>query len=113
MQLKADSPLIMANAVLPAEETTSTPVIMSITQNQLPIAAQSLSTSSNSIVVSVPLTATSLPNTVQSTITSASTLYQQLQQSMITSAANADGKTSVIPNSDQYSVEETPSKRSR
>ncbi|XP_043483958.1 protein AF-10 [Leptopilina heterotoma] len=112
-KLRTDSPLVLANAVLSTEETTSTPVIMSITQNQLPIATQSLSTSSNSIVVSVPLTATSLPNTVQSTITSASTLYQQLQQSMITSAANADGKTNAIPNTDQYSVEETPSKRSR
>lgn len=104
---------MQTNAVLSTEELTTTPVIMSITKSQLPIVTQSLSASSNSIVVSVPLAATSLPNTVQSTITSASTLYQQLQQSMITSAVNVDGKTSLIPTTDLYSVEEAPSKRSR
>ena len=86
---------------------------MSTTQSQLSVVTQSLNTTLNSIVVSVPLTATSLPNFVQSTIISAPTLYQQLQQSMVTTAVSLETRTSVMSNADQSSVEEMPSKVSR
>ena len=67
---------------------------------------QSFNTSSNSIVVSVPLTATSLPNSVQSTVTSAPTLYQQLQQSLITTAVNLETRKSAMPSVENYSAAE-------
>lgn len=100
------------NAPLLLEEATTIPISMSITQLQTSVLTQSFSTTSNSIVVSVPLTATSLPNAAESTVTSSPTLYQQLQQSLVTTAVSLETRTSVIPNVDQYAEEEALSKRS-
>ncbi|XP_070157143.1 protein AF-10 [Polyergus mexicanus] len=97
-----------------AIEATTTPVIMTVTQSQSSsIVTQSPTTTSNSIVVSVPLTATSLANTVQSVVTSAPTIYQQLQQSIITTAANAELRSSAMVTTERFAVEEAPTKRSR
>lgn len=84
---------------------------MAVTQSQSSVVTQSPTTTSNSIVVSVPLTATSLSNTVQSVVTSAPTLYQQLQQSIITTAATTEPRA--MSNSERFMSEEAPVKRSR
>lgn len=111
-KLKVESPIQSSNTPVTTEVTT-TPVIMAVTQSQSSIVTQSPTTTSNSIVVSVPLTATSLSSTVQSVVTSAPTLYQQLQQSIITTAAATEARTSVMSNSERFITEETPAKRSR
>ncbi|XP_033327511.2 coiled coil domain containing protein Alhambra isoform X4 [Megalopta genalis] len=112
-KLKVESPIQLTSSTPVSTEATTTPVIMAVTQSQSSIVTHSPTTTSNSIVVSVPLTATSLPNTVQSVVTSAPTLYQQLQQSIITTAAAMEPRTSAMPNSDRFSTEEAPVKRSR
>ncbi|XP_078041762.1 coiled coil domain containing protein Alhambra isoform X3 [Augochlora pura] len=112
-KLKVESPIQLTSSTPVSTEATTTPVIMAVTQSQSSIVTHSPTTTSNSIVVSVPLTATSLPNTVQSVVTSAPTLYQQLQQSIITTAAAMEPRTSAIPDSERFSTEEAPVKRSR
>ncbi|KOX73395.1 Protein AF-10 [Melipona quadrifasciata] len=109
---KVESPMQSSSTPVTTEVTT-TPVIMAVTQSQSSIVTQSPTTTSNSIVVSVPLTATSLSSTVQSVVTSAPTLYQQLQQSIITTAATTESRTSVMSNSERFIAEEAPIKRSR
>ncbi|XP_046742655.1 protein AF-10-like isoform X1 [Diprion similis] len=106
---KIESPSVQSSLHPPitTETTTTTPVITLITQAQPSVPAQSPTTTSNSIVVSVPLTATSLPSSVQSVVTSAPTLYQQIQQSVVTTAATNDSKRSPIP------ADDMPTKRSR
>ncbi|XP_029050847.1 protein AF-10 isoform X2 [Osmia bicornis bicornis] len=111
-KLKVESPIQSSNTPVTTEATT-TPVIMTVTQSQSSTIAQSPTTTSNSIVVSVPLTATSLSNTVQSVVTSAPTLYQQLQQSIITTAANMEARANAVSNSERFVNEEAPAKRSR
>ncbi|KAH0953377.1 hypothetical protein HN011_004746 [Eciton burchellii] len=109
---KVESP-IQSSLIIPVTtEATTTPVIITMTQSQSSIVTQSPTTTSNSIVVSVPLTATSLPSTVQSVVTSAPTLYQ-VQQSIITTAASNEPRSSAIPNNERFAVEETSLKRSR
>ncbi|XP_076684729.1 coiled coil domain containing protein Alhambra isoform X5 [Andrena cerasifolii] len=110
--LKVESP-IQSSSTPVTTEVTTTPVIMAVTQPQSSLVTQSPTTTSNSIVVSVPLTATSLPGAVQSVVTSAPTLYQQLQQSIITTAATAEPRTSAMPSSERFETEEGPAKRSR
>lgn len=112
-KLKVESPIQSSSNTPVTTEVTTTPVIMAVTQSQSSIVTQSPTTTSNSIVVSVPLTATSLSSTVQSVVTSAPTLYQQLQQSIITTAAATEARTSVMSNSERFITEETPAKRSR
>ncbi|XP_076624133.1 coiled coil domain containing protein Alhambra isoform X1 [Colletes latitarsis] len=112
-KLKVESPIQSLSNTPVSTESTTTPVIMAVTQSQSSIVTQSPTTTSNSIVVSVPLTATSLPNTVQSVVTSAPTLYQQLQQSIITTAATAELRSSAMLNSERFTPEEAPAKRSR
>ncbi|XP_076684726.1 coiled coil domain containing protein Alhambra isoform X2 [Andrena cerasifolii] len=111
-KLKVESP-IQSSSTPVTTEVTTTPVIMAVTQPQSSLVTQSPTTTSNSIVVSVPLTATSLPGAVQSVVTSAPTLYQQLQQSIITTAATAEPRTSAMPSSERFETEEGPAKRSR
>ncbi|XP_043796734.1 protein AF-10 isoform X2 [Apis laboriosa] len=110
---KVESPIQSSSNTPVTTEVTTTPVIMAVTQSQSSIVTQSPTTTSNSIVVSVPLTATSLSSTVQSVVTSAPTLYQQLQQSIITTAAATEARTSAMSNSERFITEETPAKRSR
>lgn len=86
---------------------------MAVTPSQPSVVTQSPTTTSNSIVVSVPLTATALPNTVQSVVTSAPTLYQQLQQSIISTAVTTEPRTSAVSGSERFATEEAPAKRSR
>ncbi|XP_071874635.1 coiled coil domain containing protein Alhambra isoform X2 [Bombus fervidus] len=112
-KLKVESPIQSSSSIPITTEVTTTPVIMAITQSQSSVVTQSPTTTSNSIVVSVPLTATSLSNTVQSVVTSAPTLYQQLQQSIITTAATTEPRTSAMSNSERFISEEAPVKRSR
>ncbi|XP_076300499.1 coiled coil domain containing protein Alhambra isoform X4 [Lasioglossum baleicum] len=112
-KLKVESPIQSSSSTPVSTEATTTPVIMAVTQSQSSIVTHSPTTTSNSIVVSVPLTATSLPSTVQSVVTSAPTLYQQLQQSIITTAAAIEPRTSAVPNSERFNTEEAPVKRSR
>ncbi|XP_043523434.1 protein AF-10-like isoform X1 [Frieseomelitta varia] len=112
-KLKVESPLQSSSSTPVTTEVTTTPVIMAVTQSQSSIVTQSPTTTSNSIVVSVPLTATSLSSTVQSVVTSAPTLYQQLQQSIITTAATTQSRTSAMSNSERFIAEEAPIKRSR
>ncbi|XP_012342628.1 protein AF-10-like isoform X1 [Apis florea] len=112
-KLKVESPIQSSSNTPVATEVTTTPVIMAVTQSQSSIVTQSPTTTSNSIVVSVPLTATSLSSTVQSVVTSAPTLYQQLQQSIITTAAATEARTNAMSNSERFITEETPAKRSR
>ncbi|CAL7942147.1 unnamed protein product [Xylocopa violacea] len=112
-KLKVESPIQSSSNTPVTTEATTTPVIMTVTQSQSSVVTQSPITTSNSIVVSVPLTATSLSNTVQSVVTSAPTLYQQLQQSIITTAAMTEPRTSAMPNSERFATEEAPAKRSR
>ncbi|XP_033212743.1 protein AF-10-like isoform X2 [Belonocnema kinseyi] len=114
-KLKSDDSPIQSipSAPLLLDEATTIPISMSITQLQTSVLTQSFSTMSNSIVVSVPLTATSLPNFEESTVRSSPTLYQQLQQSLVTAAVSLETRTSVIPNVDQYAEEEVLSKLSR
>ncbi|XP_032667165.1 protein AF-10-like isoform X2 [Odontomachus brunneus] len=109
-KVKVESPIQSSSSTPIATETSVTPVIMAVTQSQSLILTQSPTTSSNSIVVSVPLTATSL-STVQSMVTSAPTLYQQLQQSIITTAANTEPRSSAT--AERFPTEEMPVKRSR
>ncbi|XP_012265590.2 protein AF-10 isoform X2 [Athalia rosae] len=105
---KVESLAVQSSSHLPVTtEATTTPVITLVTQAQPSVPTQSPTTTSNSIVVSVPLTATSLPCSVQSVVTSAPTLYQQLQQSVVTTAATNDSKQSPVP------AESMPAKRSR
>ncbi|XP_017877281.1 protein AF-10-like isoform X2 [Ceratina calcarata] len=112
-KLKVESPVQSSPTTPVSSETTTAPVIMSMTQSQSMV-TQSPTTTSNSIVVSVPLTATSLPNTSQSVVTSAPTLYQQLQQSIITTAATTQPRSSITPTSERFTTaEEAPAKRSR
>ncbi|XP_015430459.1 PREDICTED: protein AF-10-like isoform X2 [Dufourea novaeangliae] len=108
-KLKVESPIQSSSNTPVSTEATTTPVIMAVTQSQSSVVTQSPTTTSNSIVVSVPLTATSLPSTVQSVVTSAPTLYQQLQQSIITTAAATEPRSSAMPNP----AEDAPAKRSR
>ena len=115
---KVESPIQSSSSSTPvATEATTTPVIMTVTQSQSSssVVTQSPTTTSNSIVVSVPLTATSLANTVQSqsVVTSAPTIYQQLQQSIITTAANTELRSSAMVTAERFAVEEAPAKRSR
>nr|XP_050850858.1 protein AF-10 [Vespula vulgaris] len=112
-KLKIDSPIQSASSTPVTTEATTTPVIMSVTQSQSSTSIQSPTTTSNSIVVSVPLTATSLSGTAQSVVTSAPTLYQQLQQSIITTAANTEPRSSIMPSTERFTLEEAPTKRSR
>ncbi|XP_043602820.1 protein AF-10-like isoform X2 [Bombus pyrosoma] len=112
-KLKVESPIQSSSSTPITTEVTTTPVIMAVTQSQSSVVTQSPTTTSNSIVVSVPLTATSLSNTVQSVVTSAPTLYQQLQQSIITTAATTEPRTSAMSNSERFISEEAPVKRSR
>ncbi|XP_043273834.1 protein AF-10 isoform X2 [Venturia canescens] len=118
-KLKVESPPVpvqsSTSSVPITTEATTIPVIMSISQSQNAVAHQSspTTTTSNSIVVSVPLTAASLPSSIQSVVTSAPTLYQQLQQSMITTAATSQPRTSTITNHERFPAEDTPAKRSR
>ncbi|XP_003403213.1 protein AF-10 isoform X2 [Bombus terrestris] len=112
-KLKVESPIQTSSSTPITTEVTTTPVIMAVTQSQSSVVTQSPTTTSNSIVVSVPLTATSLSNTVQSVVTSAPTLYQQLQQSIITTAATTEPRTSAMSNSERFISEEAPIKRSR
>ncbi|XP_076236511.1 coiled coil domain containing protein Alhambra isoform X2 [Calliopsis andreniformis] len=112
-KLKVESPIQSSSNTPVTTEATTTPVIMAVTQSQSSVVTQSPTTTSNSIVVSVPLTATSLPSTVQSVVTSAPTLYQQLQQSIITTAATAEPRTSAMSSSERFATEEAPAKRSR
>ncbi|XP_076653084.1 coiled coil domain containing protein Alhambra isoform X5 [Halictus rubicundus] len=112
-KLKVESPIQSTSSTPVSTESTTTPVIMAVTQSQSSIVTHSPTTTSNSIVVSVPLTATSLPGTVQSVVTSAPTLYQQLQQSIITTAAAMEPRTSAMPNSERFNTEDAPVKRSR
>ncbi|XP_050597443.1 protein AF-10-like isoform X2 [Bombus affinis] len=112
-KLKVESPIQTSSSTPITTEVTTTPVIMAVTQSQSSVVTQSPTTTSNSIVVSVPLTATSLSNTVQSVVTSAPTLYQQLQQSIITTAATTEPRTSAMSNSERFISEEVPIKRSR
>ncbi|KAL6261031.1 hypothetical protein P5V15_008557 [Pogonomyrmex californicus] len=112
-KMKVDSPIQSSSSTPVATEATTTPVIMSVTQSQPTVVTQSPTTTSNSIVVSVPLTATSLANTVQSVVTSAPTMYQQVQQSIITTVASTEPRTSAIPNTERFVAEEAPVKRSR
>ncbi|XP_034944970.1 protein AF-10 isoform X2 [Chelonus insularis] len=107
-KLKVDSPPVLTPNAPITTEATTTPVIMSIAQTQ---STQSLTTTSTSIVVSVPLTATS--NFVQSVVTSAPTLYQQLQQSMTTAAVISDNRSSSVSNSESFVSGDVPAKRSR
>ncbi|XP_068985319.1 protein AF-10-like isoform X5 [Bombus flavifrons] len=113
VKLKVESPIQSSSSTPITTEVTTTPVIMAVTQSQSSVVTQSPTTTSNSIVVSVPLTATSLSNTVQSVVTSAPTLYQQLQQSIITTAATTEPRTSAMSNSERFISEEAPVKRSR
>ncbi|XP_015188940.1 PREDICTED: protein AF-10-like isoform X2 [Polistes dominula] len=112
-KLKIDSPIQSASSTPVTTEATTTPVIMSVTQSQSSTSIQSPTTTSNSIVVSVPLTAASLSGTAQSVVTSAPTLYQQLQQSIITTAANTEPRSSIMPSTERFNLEEAPTKRSR
>ncbi|XP_043491827.1 protein AF-10-like isoform X1 [Polistes fuscatus] len=112
-KLKIDSPVQSASSTPVTTEATTTPVIMSVTQSQSSTSIQSPTTTSNSIVVSVPLTAASLSGTAQSVVTSAPTLYQQLQQSIITTAANTEPRSSIMPSTERFTLEEAPTKRSR
>ncbi|XP_029157456.1 protein AF-10 isoform X2 [Nylanderia fulva] len=111
---KIDSPIQSSSSTPVATEATTTPVIMTVTQSQSSsVVTQSPTTTSNSIVVSVPLTATSLANTVQSVVTSAPTIYQQVQQSIITTAANTEPRSSAMVTAERFATEEIPPKRSR
>ncbi|XP_054009866.1 protein AF-10 isoform X2 [Hylaeus anthracinus] len=112
-KLKVESPVQSLSSTPVSTEASTTPVIMAVTQSQSSVVTQSPTTTSNSIVVSVPLTATSLSNTVQSVVTSAPTLYQQLQQSIITTAATTELRASAMSNSEKFAPEEAPAKRSR
>ncbi|XP_063988954.1 protein AF-10 isoform X2 [Diachasmimorpha longicaudata] len=111
-KLKIDSPPVQSTSTTPVTtEVTTSPVIMSVTPSTV---AQSPTTTANSIVVSVPLTATSLTSSIQSIVTSPPTLYQQLQQSMITTAAMAQPTHSTVSTgSEKVSSEDLPAKRSR
>lgn len=112
-QIKIESPIQSSTNIPITTEATTTPVIMSVTQSHSSIVNQSPITTSNSIVVSVPLTATSLHNTVPSVVTSAPTLYQQLQQSINTNTAAIETKPIALSNVESFSIDEVPSKRSR
>ncbi|XP_020289619.1 protein AF-10-like isoform X2 [Pseudomyrmex gracilis] len=113
---KVESPIQSASNTPVATEATTTPVIMTVTQSSSSIVTQSPTTTSSNIVVSVPLTATSLPSTVQSLVpTNIPTLYaqQMQQQSIITTAANTEPRSSSVVNTERFMMEETPVKRSR
>ncbi|KAK0176699.1 hypothetical protein PV328_000812 [Microctonus aethiopoides] len=113
-KLKIDSPSVQSTTNTPVTtEATTTPVIMSITQSQSTTVTQSPTTTTTSIVVSVPLTATSLPSSVQSVVTSAPTIYQQLQQSMSTTVSSNESRPSSVNNNERFVAEDVPSKRSR
>ncbi|XP_011869731.1 PREDICTED: protein AF-10 isoform X2 [Vollenhovia emeryi] len=110
---KVESPIQSSSSTPVATEATTTPVIMSVTQSQPSVVTQSPTTTSNSIVVSVPLIATSLASAVQSVVTSAPTMYQQVQQSIITTAANTEPRSSAMPSIERFAAEDAPIKRSR
>lgn len=109
---KVESPIQSSSSTPVTTEATTTPVIISVTQSQSSVVTQSPTTTSNSIVVSVPLTATSLPSAVQSVVTSAPTMYQ-VQQSIITTAASSEPRSSAMASTERLAVEEAPTKRSR
>ncbi|XP_018302574.1 protein AF-10 isoform X3 [Mycetomoellerius zeteki] len=110
-KMKVESPIQSSSSTPVATEATTMPVIMAVTQSQSSIVTQSPTTTSNSIVVSVPLIATSLASAVQSVVTSAPTMYQQVQQSIITTAAN-EPRSSTMPNIERF-TENIPIKRAR
>ncbi|XP_014486201.1 PREDICTED: protein AF-10-like [Dinoponera quadriceps] len=116
-KVKVESPIQSSSGtpIANTEAASTTPVIMAVTQTQPSVLTQQSPTtsSSNSIVVSVPLTATALPNTVQSVVTSAPTLYQQLQPSISTTAANPEPRSSAMACTERFPAEEVPVKRSR
>ncbi|XP_071638753.1 uncharacterized protein Alh isoform X2 [Temnothorax longispinosus] len=112
-KMKAESPIQSSSSTPVATEATTTPVIMTVTQSQSSAVTQSPTTTSNSIVVSVPLIATSLASAVQSVVTTSLTMYQQLQQSIITTAANTELRLSAIANAERFAAEDAPIKRSR
>ncbi|XP_015188942.1 PREDICTED: protein AF-10-like isoform X4 [Polistes dominula] len=87
-KLKIDSPIQSASSTPVTTEATTTPVIMSVTQSQSSTSIQSPTTTSNSIVVSVPLTAASL-------------------------SANTEPRSSIMPSTERFNLEEAPTKRSR
>ncbi|XP_070520252.1 protein AF-10 isoform X1 [Cardiocondyla obscurior] len=112
-KMKIESPIQSSSSTPVATEATTTPVIITVTQSQSTVVTQSPTTTSNSIVVSVPLIATSLANAVQSVVTSAPTMYQQLQQSIITTAASTEPRSSAIPTAERFATDSAPIKRSR
>ncbi|KYN05675.1 PREDICTED: uncharacterized protein F54F2.2-like [Cyphomyrmex costatus] len=112
-KMKIDSPIQSLSSTPVATEATTMPVIMAVTQSQSSIVTQSPTTTSNSIVVSVPLISTSLASAVQSVVTSAPTMYQQIQQSIITTAANTEPRSSTMPNIERFTSENMPIKRAR
>ncbi|XP_077280716.1 coiled coil domain containing protein Alhambra isoform X4 [Temnothorax americanus] len=112
-KMKAESPIQSSSSTPVATEATTTPVIMTVTQAQSSAVTQSPTTTSNSIVVSVPLIATSLASAVQSVVTTSLTMYQQLQQSIITTAANTELRLSAISSAERFAAEDAPIKRSR
>ncbi|XP_011687114.1 PREDICTED: protein AF-10-like isoform X2 [Wasmannia auropunctata] len=107
---KVESPIQSASSTPVATEATTTPVVMPVTQSS--VVTQSPTTTSNSIVVSVPLIATSLAGAV----TSETTIYQQVQQvqqNIITTAANTEPRSSTMPSTERFIAESAPIKRSR
>ncbi|XP_071574877.1 uncharacterized protein Alh isoform X2 [Temnothorax nylanderi] len=112
-KMKAESPIQSSSSTPVATEATTTPVIMTVTQSQSSAVTQSPTTTSNSIVVSVPLIATSLASAVQSVVTTSLTMYQQLQQSIITTAANTELRLSAISSAEKFAAEDAPIKRCR
>ncbi|XP_012288571.1 protein AF-10 isoform X2 [Orussus abietinus] len=115
-KVKVENPPVQTSSNTPiATEATTTPVIMSVAQSQPSVVTQSPTTTSNSIVVSVPLIATSLPSSVQSVVTSAPTLYQQLQQSMVATAATMDAGPNTGSTDENFPEDNdnNPAKRSR
>lgn len=111
--MKIESPNQSSSSTPVATEATTMPVIMAVTQSPSSVVTQSPTTTSNSIVVSVPLIATSLASAVQSVVTSAPTMYQQVQQSIITTAANTEPRSSAMPIIERFAAEDAPIKRSR
>lgn len=108
LQLKIDNSLNSnTSSISITTESTAAPVIMSSPSTQ------AHTTTATSIVVSVPLAATSLPNFVQSVVTSAPTLYQQLQQSMSTTAVINESLSDSFIYSEEYPPEDLPAKKSR
>ncbi|XP_014298758.1 protein AF-10 isoform X2 [Microplitis demolitor] len=108
LKLKIDNSLNSnTSSISITTESTAAPVIMSSPSTQ------AHTTTATSIVVSVPLAATSLPNFVQSVVTSAPTLYQQLQQSMSTTAVINESLSDSFIYSEEYPPEDLPAKKSR